>query len=75
MGVAAPVQDGTPCISLDLDAAAFATGVSRETLRQAILNGDLKGKRSGRGPDGDGIGKYLVSVDALRAWFEGLVDA
>lgn len=62
-------------IGLDLDEAAEATGVSKETIRRAIHSGALKAKRTGRTADGDGTGKYLVSVKELEAWFEGLVDA
>lgn len=51
--------------------AAKAAGVSLDTIRRAINAGHLRAKRTG--PEGGG--KYLVSADALRAWFEQLADA
>lgn len=62
-------------LALDMDEAADAVGVSKETIRRAIHAGSLKAKRSGKNGDGDGSGKYLVAVSALEDWFENLVDA
>jgi hypothetical protein len=60
---------------LDLKAAAKIAGVSVDTLKAAIHNGTLRAKRSGVNEHGDPVGKYLVTRDALTAWFETLPDA
>lgn len=51
--------------------AAKAAGVSLDTVRRAINAGTLRAKRTGA----EGGGKYLVSAEALTAWFEQLQDA
>jgi excisionase family DNA binding protein len=51
--------------------AAKAAGVSLDTVRRAINAGTLRAKRTGK----EGGGKYLVSAEALRSWFEQLQDA
>lgn len=56
---------------LTREEAAKVAGVSFDTIKRAINKGTLRAKRSGEG----GGGKYLVSRDALQAWFDGLVDA
>lgn len=58
-------------ISLRVDEAADAVGVSHHVLREAIRIGDLPAKRSGK----NGGGVLLISPAALAAWFEGLADA
>lgn len=55
----------------DLKTAAAECSVSIDTLKLAIEEGTLRAKRSGKA----GGGKYLVTVAALNAWFETLVDA
>jgi hypothetical protein len=55
--------------------AADATGLSEDSLKQAIRRGDLKAKRSARSEDGDGVGKYILTASALNAWLDGLADA
>lgn len=71
-----------PKLSLNTDEAAIATGLSPDTIKKAIRSGALRAKRSGRlekdttrGNAGDPAGRYLVTVDALRAWLDGLEDA
>lgn len=56
---------------LTRDQAAQVAGVSIDTIKRAINRGVLKAKRTGQG----GGGKYLISREALREWFDGLVDA
>lgn len=65
----------TTTISLDLVAAAEACGVKERTIRDAIRAGKLRAKRSARNAKGDGVGKYLIAPEDLKAWFEGLPDA
>lgn len=58
--------------------AAEACGVSEDTIKKAIAKGLLRAKRSGRkddDPNGDGVGKYLITAPALTDWLEGLADA
>jgi hypothetical protein len=62
-------------LAYDLPEAAEATGLSEDSIKQAIRRGDLKGKRSARNADGDGVGKYLIQRTALEAWLDGLADA
>lgn len=77
MSVAEAATTGAviPKISLNLEEAGLAIGVSDETIRRAIHAGELKAKRSSKNDDGDGIGRLLIGVDDLRTWFNGLVDA
>lgn len=56
---------------LTRDQAAQVAGVSIDTIKRAVNRGALKAKRTGQ----DGGGKYLISREALREWFDGLVDA
>lgn len=58
-----------PCISMTLSEAAPACGVSTTFLKQAIELGTLRAKRTSAN------GVYLVTPDALRAWFDRLPDA
>lgn len=51
--------------------AAEACNVSEDVLRKHINAGKLRAKKSGD----NGGGKYLISRDALREWFEDLPDA
>lgn len=66
-------------ISLNAAEAAEAVGLKEATIKAAVRAGQLRAKRSGRskreGREGDGVGNYLIAVDDLRAWFEGLPDA
>lgn len=65
-------------VALSIAEAAAAVGVSEESIRRAIHSegaNRLPAKRSAKTAKGDGAGKYLISVKALEAWFEGLVDA
>ncbi|HJR88962.1 MAG TPA: excisionase family DNA-binding protein [Aeromicrobium sp.] len=56
---------------LTREQAAEACNVSLDTIRRAIGKGTLRAKRTGD----NGGGKYLISPDALQAWFEELPDA
>ena len=60
---------------MDLKTAAKACGVGPDTIRRAITSGALRAKRSATAPNGDPVGKHIISRDALVAWFEGLPDA
>jgi hypothetical protein len=62
-------------LAYSLFEAAEATGLSEDSLKQAIRRGDLKAKRSARSEDGDGVGKYILTATALNAWLDGLADA
>lgn len=62
-------------IALTIPEAAKAVGVTDKVIRAAIHRGDLKAKRQSRNEDGEGQGKYLVSIKALEAWYDGLADA
>ena len=71
-----------PKLALNTDEAAVATGLSPDTIKAAIRSGRLRAKRSGRlekdttrGKAGDPAGRYLIYVDALREWLDGLEDA
>jgi len=52
------------------EAAAEVMSVSVDTIKRAINKGALRAKRTGD----DGGGKYLISREALKDWFEGLRD-
>lgn len=65
-------------LAYDRREAAEACSVSEDTIKKAVASGALRAKRSGRKDDkadGDGVGKYLITHDALLAWLEGLADA
>lgn len=56
--------------------AARRAGVSIDTIRRAIRKGHLKAKRTGWDDEKQvATGRYLISDEDLRAWFDGLVDA
>lgn len=56
---------------LTRDQAAQSANVSIDTIKRAVNSGALRAKRTGD----NGGGKYLISVEALTEWFEGLKDA
>lgn len=71
-----------PKLALNTDEAAIATGLSPDTIKKAIRSGALRAKRSGRlekdttrGNAGDPAGRYLVTINALQQWLDGLEDA
>lgn len=64
-----------PRIALNTTDAAEACGVSVDSIKAAIRSGALRAKRSARTENGDPAGRYLVTVDALRDWLDGLPDA
>ncbi len=56
--------------------AAALVGLSEDTIGKALRGGTLRAKRTGkRRQDGKVTGSYLISRDALLAWFEELEDA
>lgn len=55
----------------DIESAAVATRLSKDTIAAAIRSGRLRAKRTG--PNGGG--KHLMTRQALMDWFEGLADA
>jgi len=57
-------------IAYNLDEAAELVGLARATLQAAIRGGRLRAKRTG-----EKRGIYLISHEALTAWFESLEDA
>lgn len=61
---------------LTREEAAREANVSLDTIRRAINKGALRAKRTGWDDDKKvATGKYLIDRDALREWFDGLVDA
>lgn len=54
----------------DTAAAAERMCVKPSTIRDAIKSGELIAKRTSSNG-----GRYLMSSDALDAWFDGLADA
>lgn len=63
-------------LALTTDEAATATGLSPDTIKKAIRAGKLPAKRSGEtNEDGKQTGRYLIKVDSLRDWLDGLEDA
>lgn len=64
-----------PKIYLTLREASAAVGVSNRLLLREIRLGRLRAKRAGRNSNGNSIGPLLVSVEALRTWFDQLPDA
>jgi hypothetical protein len=60
---------------MDRKTAAKTAGVSVDLIAQAIHMGTLRAKRSGKNEAGEPVGKYLISRDALRDWFDTLPDA
>lgn len=64
-----------PKLALNTAEAATATGLSVDSIKAAIRSGALRAKRSARKENGDPAGRYLVTVDALREWLDGMEDA
>ena len=62
-------------LALSVPEAAAAMDVTPATIRKAINAGHLRAKRQSRDANGNGTGKYLISVKALQEWFDGLEDA
>jgi hypothetical protein len=60
---------------LDRKSSAKTVGVSVDLITASIKKGTLRAKRSGKNAKGEPVGKYLISRDALLAWFETLEDA
>lgn len=67
-----------PKLALTIPEAAAAAGVTDKQIRAWIGTGDLRAKRQSRQvdgngkPTGEGVGRYLILVDDLRACLEGL---
>ena len=53
--------------AVDRQTAADMYGVSFDVIKKAIAKGELKAKKNGN--------RYLIGLDALAAWFNGLTDA
>lgn len=64
----------TPKLALTVPEAAEAAGVTTKQVRAWISNGDLRAKRQSRNKDGEGVGKYLITVAALEDCLERLPD-
>lgn len=58
-------------IAVTREGATEVVPVSIDTITRAINSGRLRAKRTGD----NGGGKYLIAMDALREWFDGLDDA
>lgn len=57
-------------LAYDVDSAAEACSVSRDTILRSIRSGALRAKRTGaRG------GKYVITPAALQRWLDSLGDA
>ncbi|MFT3871576.1 MAG: hypothetical protein QM714_02850 [Nocardioides sp.] len=65
----------TAPISYSLAGAALATGLSKATLDRAIKAGHLQAKKSSIDEDGNPVGSWVITADALRAYVDGLPDA
>lgn len=59
-------------LALTVPEAADAAGVTEKQIRAWIRTGDLKAKRQSRNRDGDGVGRYLVTVKALEECLDQL---
>lgn len=68
-------RPAVPRLALNTTEAAESCGVSVDSIKAAIRSGSLRAKRSARKENGDPAGRYLVTVDALQAWIDGLADA
>lgn len=55
--------------------AAEMAGVKVDTISAAVHSRKLRAKRTSTDKDGRPSGKYLISREALLAWFEQLEDA
>lgn len=64
-----------PRISYNRREAAEIMGVSTDTIKRAKLAGLLHPKSTSYDKDGNPTGIDLYTLDDLRAWFDGLVDA
>lgn len=65
------MSTGIPPLFFTRAEAAEACRVSEDVIAAAIHSGKLRAKRTGA----NGGGKFLLSPDALRDWFESLIDA
>lgn len=65
----------TDRISYNLAGAVEASGLSESVLKRAIRAGRLRAKRSSVDDDGKGVGNFVITHDALRAYIDSLVDA
>ncbi len=62
-------------ISLDINAAARATGLSRSHLSRVLNSGELRGKRSSvNDKTGEPEGKWLIKPADLEAYIDSLPD-
>lgn len=64
-----------PRISFNRREAAEILGVSPDTIKRAKLAGHLRAKSTSYDADGNPTGNDLYTLEDLRAWFDGLVDA
>lgn len=56
--------------------AAELCGLGVESIRKAINTGALRAKRSAKSSEqGKGLGKYLITHQALVEWLDQLEDA
>lgn len=62
-------------LAFNIDEAAAACGVSRDTIKRAINKGSLKAAKSSKDKDGNPTGKYVITAANLQAWLDGLEAA
>lgn len=60
---------------LSREDAARKAGVGFDTIKRAINKGTLRAKRTSVDSKGNPAGKYLITVEALKEWHDGLADA
>lgn len=63
-------------LAYNVDEAAAACGVSRDTIKRAIGAGNLKASKTSRNEKtGEPVGRLVITAKALEAWLEGLAAA
>lgn len=62
-------------LSYSVPMATKVTGLSQQSLRDAIHAGALKARRSARNEDGDGVGKFVILAADLQAYLDSLPEA
>lgn len=71
----AKTKQPLPRISFNRREAAEILGVSPALIKKAKLAGHLKAKSTSYDKDGNPTGSDLYTLEDLKAWHDGLVDA
>lgn len=61
-------------IAYDVKTAAAVTGLSQSFIKRLLDSGELKGKRTHVGKDGELAGKWLIKPADLERYVESLPD-